>query len=197
VFTAGTTTATFTETGQIIARETLEIPAGTFDSYRAENTFLMVTTSTSFLQKSTCWYSVQRGVLLRCDSTYTTTSTGSSTPATTTSITTTLTGLGGPTRVSQGNVLPRFAGSWRVQYTGGASGSCAQLTVTASGGISGSCTAASGTAFNVTGSVNDRGAVTLALPTGGSLTGTLTTPYEGVGTWVDGSFTGTWTASHN
>jgi hypothetical protein len=99
--------------------------------------------------------------------------------------------------VPQGNVLARFTGSWRVQYTGGTSGSCAQLAVTTSGGISGSCTAATGASFNVTGSVNELGAVTLALPTGGSLTGTLTTPYEGAGTWVDGSFTGTWTANHN
>jgi hypothetical protein len=69
--------------------------------------------------------------------------------------------------------------------------------VTASGGIIGNCTAASGASFNVTGSVNELGAVTLALPTGGNLTGTLNTPYSGLGNWVDGSFTGTWTASHN
>jgi hypothetical protein len=196
VLTDGTTTATFTETGQIIARETLEIPAGTFDSYRAENTFLMVATSTSFVHKSTCWYSVQRGVLLKCDSTATDASTTPSYVESTSQALTGLGGLGGPNRASLGNVLPRFTGSWRVQYSGGNSGNCAQLAVTASGSISGSCTAASGSTFNVTGSVNDQGAVTLALSTGGSLTGTLTTPYSGQGTWVDGSLSGTWTASH-
>jgi hypothetical protein len=200
--TCGNATSTITVSGQILAREPLVTPAGTFDSYRVSRTsqtvmnILYVPTITISGQ-STCWYEVQRGVLLQCDSTYTTTSTGSSWPTTTSSDTTTLTGLGGPNRVSLGNVLARFTGSWRVQYSGGSSGDCAQLMVTASGGIIGNCTAASGASFNVTGSVNELGAVTLALPTGGNLTGTLNTPYSGLGNWVDGSFTGTWTASHN
>jgi hypothetical protein len=195
--TCGTTTATVTPTGKIVAREQLVIPAGTFDSYRAERTGLAVDATNTVSQQLTCWYSVQRGVMLKCDFTSTRTPAASTTPNYVASSTTVLTGLGGPTRVAQGNVLARFAGAWRVQYAGGVSGNCAQLAVTTDGSISGSCTAASGAIFSVTGSANDSGAVTITLPTGGSLTGTLATPYSGNGSWTDGSFTGTWTASHN
>jgi hypothetical protein len=180
-----------------VARESLVTPAGTFDSYRAERTGVSVTTTNTVSQQLTCWYSVQRGVMLRCDYTSTQTLAASTTPSYVASTTIVLTGLGGPTRLAQGNVLARFAGAWRVQYAGGVSGNCAQLAVTTSGGISGNCTVASGASFSVTGSVNDSGAVTITLPTGGSLIGTLTTPYSGNGSWTDGSFTGTWTATHN
>jgi hypothetical protein len=197
VSTCGTTTGTFTHTGKIVAHEPLVVPAGTFDSYRAEITGMSVTSTSSVAQQLTCWYSVQRGAMLKCDYITTQTPATSTTPNSVASNSAVLTGLGGPTRVAQGNVLARFTGSWRIQYTGSSSGNCAQLEVTTSGGISGSCTAASSATFNVTGSVNDFGAVTLALSTGGSLTGTLTTPYAGLGNWTDGSLVGTWTASHN
>jgi hypothetical protein len=200
--TCGTPTTTTTISGEVVAREQLSVPAGSFDSYRVDNTGVTMTPlsttggGNSVLEKDTCWYSVQRGVLLRCDSTITTTPANSTTPSNVDSITLVITGLGGPARAAQGNVLARFTGTWSVQYVGGNSGNCAQLAVTARGAISGNCTAASGASFAVAGSVNEGGAVDITLPTGGKLTGTLTTPYTGNGTWADSGLTGTWTASH-
>lgn len=197
VRTCGATTTTATQTGEIVAREQIVLPAGTFDSHRAERTALIVTGATTLSQRLTCWYSVERGVLLRCDYTNTSTTAPSTTPSNVSSSTQILTGLGGPARVAQGNVLSRFSGRWSVQYGGGASGSCNPLWVSASGAISGSCAATGGAPFAVTGSVAADGAVAITLPTGGVLSGVLTTPYSGSGTWTDGGLSGDWTAVHN
>ena len=195
--TCGTATTTTTQTGEIVAREQIVLPAGTFDSYRAERTAVIVSATSTASQRLTCWYSVERGVLLRCDYTNTTTPAGSTTPTLVASVTEVLTGLGGPARVAQGNVLPRFRGRWNVQYGGGASGSCSSLLVTASGAISGNCTPTGGATFAITGSVTADGAVAITLPSGGVLSGTLNTPYSGSGTWTDSGLSGTWTAAHN
>lgn len=190
-------TNTGTQSGKVVAREQVVVPAGTFDSYKVERKGLLETVSSTTSQTLTCWYSVQRGVTLKCDSTGTQTPVGSTTPNSVISSSMSLKGWGGPNRATLGTVLPRFSGYWRVQYGGGNSGSCTQLMVSDTGGISGNCSAASGGSFAVTGSVNDSGAVDIALPTGGKLTGTLTTPYGGNGTWADSGLTGTWTAIHN
>lgn len=188
---------TMVQSGQIVARENLVTPAGTFDAYRTIRTALNTDTTSVTSQDLTYWYSVDRGFLLRCDHTNTTTPAGSTTPNNVISVTQILTGVGGPARPAQGNVLTRFQGLWRVQYTGGASGNCAQLFVSSSGTVSGNCTPAGGSAFAVTGTVNAGGEVSIVLPTGGVLTGTLTAPYAGTGTWVDGGLSGAWTAVHN
>lgn len=197
VRTCGSLTSTTTQTGEIVAREQIVLPAGTFDSHRAVRTVVSVYATSTLSSQVTCWYSVERGHVLRCETAFTDTPAGATTPTSVASTTQILTGLGGPARAAQGNVLPRFHGSWRVHYSGGASGSCSSLLVTASGAISGNCTPTGGVAFAVNGSVNGSGAVAITLPTGGVLTGTLTTPYSGSGSWTDSGLSGTWTATHN
>lgn len=185
---------TLVQTGEIVARESLALAAGTFDAYRSTRTTTATSANIVTSQALTCWYSVARGVLLRCDYTNTTTPVGATTPNSVVSVAQVLTGMGGPARVAQGNVLPRFQGWWQVQYSGGAAGNCAQLYVSAAGTLSGNCAATGGSAFAVTGTVNTSGAVSIVLPTGGVLSGTLTTPYTGTGTWIDSGLSGTWVA---
>lgn len=195
--TCGATIATVTQTGKVLARESVTVPAGTFDSYKAERTSSSQSSTGTTAQTLTCWYSAQRGVVLQCDYTSTNTPAGSTTPSNVITTSMRLTGWGGPGRPVVGAVLPRFAGYWRVQYLGGTSGNCGQLLVSASGIITGNCTASSGATFSVAGTVNDSGTIDITLASGGKLTGTLNTPYSGQGNWVDGGLTGTWTASHN
>lgn len=190
-------TATYVQTGQVVARESLVLPAGTFDAYRATRTSIATGPTGVYTENLTCWYGVDRGVLLRCDSTNSRTLAGSSTPDLVVSYTQALTGLGGPNRVAQGVRLPRFQGSWNIAYSGGASGACMMLSVSAGGEIAGSCANVGGASFSVAGTVNADGVVNIGLPGGGALSGNLSTIYSGSGAWSDAGITGTWTATHN
>lgn len=196
-FICRTYTATYVQTGQVVARESLVLPAGTFDAYRATRTSTATGPTGVYTENSTCWYGVDRGVLLRCDSTNSRTLTGASTPDLVVSYTQALTGLGGPNRVAQGVRLPRFQGSWNIAYSGGASGACMLLSVSAGGDITGSCANVGGPSFSVAGTVNEDGVVNISLPGGGALNGNFGTIYSGSGTWSDAGLSGTWTATHN
>lgn len=196
-FTCRVSSAAIVQAGQILARETLSLPAGIFDAYRAVRTSTATGATGVSKEESTCWYGVDRGVLLACNYTNTTTPVGSSTPASVISYTQLLTGLGGPNRVAQGVQLSRFQGPWNVKYSGGSSGTCNLLAVSASGDINGSCSNTASATFTVTGTVNESGVVNIHLPGGGALIGNLSTIYSGSGTWSDAGLTGTWTAMHN
>ncbi|MBX3626608.1 MAG: hypothetical protein KF892_16425 [Rhizobacter sp.] len=183
-----------TQSGQVVAREAITVPAGTFETYRvtrqASNT---LSATTSNQQTSTCWYAVDRGYVVRCDFNTTTTTSGSITTSTSTQV---LSAIGGPVRASQGSTVSRFQGAWRVGFNGGVSGNCPSLLISSSGNVSGTCNVTGGASFTVAGTVTPSGSVSLSLSTGGSLTGSLSTPYAGSGTWVDSGTSGSWTASH-
>lgn len=192
--TCGTTAV---HSGEITGRETLALPIGNVEAYRAQRQSISTTNSYVFRQTLVCWYSVAQGILLRCDSVNTAGLAGSTAPTSESTSTQVLSAAGGPTRVAVGNTLTRFQGAWHVNYQGDRSGACAALTVNALGVISGNCTTIDVGTFAVTGSVSDGGVVSIALPGGGALQGNLNTPYSGSGTWSDSGLSGTWTASHN
>jgi hypothetical protein len=196
VRTCNGTAVTIATTGSVTARENLVLPIGTFDSWRTQRTVTSTFATYVVADQFTCWYSVARGNLLRCDSNHTRTQNGAATPDQVWSVAQVATGIGGPGRASEGAVLPRFQGAWRVQYTGTANGTCAPLNVSAGGVVSGSCNPSTGGSFAVTGTVNASGGVSLTWAGGGALSGTLGTPYSGNGTWSQGPDSGTWTAVH-
>lgn len=198
-FTCRVSSASIVQSGRVLARDTLSIsPVGIFDAYRATRTSTATGATGVSNEVSTCWYEANRGVLLLCNSTSSTTPVGSSAPTTVISSSQMLTGLGGPNRVAQGVQLPRFQGSWTLQYSGGSSGTCNFLTIGAGGDINGSCSSDTGSAsFAVTGTVNESGVINIGFPGGGALFGNLNTTYSGSGTWSDAGLSGTWTATHN
>lgn len=186
-----------TTAASVTARENLVLPIGTYDSWRTQRTVTTTFATYSIVQQYTCWYSATRGSLLRCDSTNTRTQNGAGAPDQVWTVAQVATGIGGPGRASEGAVLARFQGTWRVQYTGGASGSCPMLNVTVGGAVSGMCYPSTGGSFAVSGTVNVNGGVSLTWAGGGALSGTLNTPYTGGGNWSEGVYAGTWTAAHN
>ena len=101
-FICRTSTAAFVQTGQIVARESLVLPVGTFDAYRATRTSTATGATGVYTETSICWYGVQRGMRLRCDTTSSRVLTGANAPDQVLSMTEVLAGLGGPNRVAQG-----------------------------------------------------------------------------------------------
>lgn len=196
VRTCNGTAVTVATTGSVTARENLVLPIGTYDSWRSQRTVTTTFATYVIVDQFTCWYSVARGNLLRCDSNHTRTQNGAGAPDQVWTVAQVATGIGGPGRASEGAVLPRFQGTWRVQYAGGGVGTCPSLNVTSAGAVSGICYPSTGGSFAVSGSVDVNGSVSLTWAGGGALSGTLNTPYSGSGNWSEGAFTGTWAATH-
>jgi hypothetical protein len=193
----GSANTTIVTSGAVTARESLVLPIGTLDTWRTQRNVTFTTSVDVAVQQLTCWYSVTRGQMVRCDTNYQRTPNGAASPDAVTSTTELLTGAGGPGRAFEGNAQARFDGTWRVTFTGTASGTCGFLNVSATGAINGSCTSSGGAPFTVSGSVDLNGAVNVAWPGGGILTGSMTSPYEGSGTWTEGANSGSWTAHHH
>ena len=189
--TCSTLVTTIVTTGTVVARENLTLPVGTVDTWRTTRAVTFTGSGGVTAQQLTCWYSVARGVMVRCD---TVSQSGTTAESTTTEV---LTSAGGPTRASEGNVHARFQGPWYVSYSGASSGVCGSLAISSNGTVSGSCVPVGGAAFTVNGTVDVNGVVNVTWPGGGMLTGTLTAPYEGSGTWSEGTNSGTWTARHS
>jgi len=134
---------------------------------------------------STCWTDEASGRLIECD--YAT----SGSPSGTRSETLIAYSYKGQTH---GAIIMRFAGYWTVNYTGSGSGSC-NVVVDVSGSMSGSCTSSQG-AFTVTGTVDSAGNMAASGSNGASLSGTMTSPTAGSGSWTNTGASGTWTATH-
>lgn len=80
-----------------------------------------------------------------------------------------------------------FQGTWNATYTGGDSGACAALAISATGTVTGSCSSASlATAVSVTGSADAKGGANFA-------NGTASTGATFIGTFGQQTASGTWT----
>lgn len=176
--------------GRVVAREPLVLPIGTFDSLRVERVGADVRANYRSDVTETCWYDTPRGFVLRCETDYTS-YVGSSPPTGWTDVWV-LSGMGGPGRAPIGAVLPRFAGEWAMVYAGSPAANCNRVSVGPDGSVSGSCSMAPS---GGTGWVDTSGAVNITLQNGMVLTGTLSTPDGGSGTWTLGTSSGTWTAT--
>lgn len=189
--TMNCSSTTSQQQGRVVAREPLTLPIGTFDSLRVERTGVDIGGTYRSDVIETCWYDTARGFVLRCETDYTYRhgAAGSTTGWTDVWV---LSGMGGPGRAPTGFVLARFSGDWEMAYAGSPAVVCNRLQVSPDGSVSGACSTAPSGGF---GTVNTHGALSITLQNGMTLTGTLSTPDSGSGTWTLGASSGTWTAT--
>ena len=199
----GVTSVELVESGTVLAAESRTVAVGTFDTIKFEHTTTSTSATGVTTTLETCWVDKLSGRAVECTSTFSTTPSGQTTPtsAGTTAFVLTTYSFNGAAPV--GPAERRFAGAWSVSFAGSSGGSCATLLVDGSGNASGTCqftgSAGASTPFAVTGTVKANGAAAVAAgtaSTGASLVGTFSSPSTANGTWVNGSLSGTWTATH-
>ena len=192
-----TTVDNITVTGKAEGLELRTTPLGTFQtfktSYTSTTTHASGDTNTSI---ATCWDDVETGVVVECQSTVSFTAKGAAVPRSSSTRVSRLVAYGRSGQAPVGPAVRRFAGTWRVQFSGDDSGSCSSVRVALDGAISGSCTFGGSVSYGVTGRITDSGAVTVNVDNGAQLTGTAGTPLAASGNWTLGNLRGSWTASH-
>ena len=194
------TTATLTTTGTADGIESVTTAAGTFRAFKNTSTYVRTDGSYVSTTIETCWTDMVLGRSVKCSTSYSTVL-ADHTVSAAGSTTSELTAYSAAGAAPVGSTLPRFYGSWRVDFSGAATGHCSSAFVTTAGVISSACvrTNSSGSVignFTVSGSVDANGVVTATGSDGSTFTGSLTSPTAGTGAWVNGSMSGTWTASH-
>jgi hypothetical protein len=192
-----TTVSSITVTGKAEGLESRTTTLGTFQtfksSYTSTTTHANGDTNTSI---ATCWDDVETGAVVECQSTVSSTAKGAAVPRSSSTLVSRLVAYGRSGQAPVGPAVRRFAGTWRVQFSGDDSGSCSSVRVALDGAISGSCAFGGSVSYGVTGQIADNGDVTVNVDNGAQLTGTAGTPLAASGTWTLGSLRGSWTASH-
>lgn len=194
--TAAQRVATVNTSGKAEGVEGRAVALGTFNTFKSTRT--VTTTFGTEVQKtvSTCWDDLGTGVMIECARQSTTATGATASPHTSSSSRTELVAYGRMGQPAVGQAARRFAGTWRVQFSGDDSGSCTNVRVALDGAISGSCAFGGTVSFGVTGQIAENGAVTVNVNNGAQLTGTAGTPLAASGTWTLGNARGSWTASH-
>lgn len=193
----GTTVDRITVTGKADGLESRTTPLGTFQTFKRSHTITTIHadggTATS---NETCWDDVNTGAIVECEFTSSSTAKGATAPRSSSSGTLRLVAYGRSGQAPVGPAVRRFAGTWRVQFSGDDSGSCSSVRVALDGAISGSCAFGGTVSYGVTGQIAENGAVTVNVNNGAQLTGTAGTPLAASGNWTLGNLRGSWTASH-
>jgi hypothetical protein len=192
-----TTVDRITVTGKAEGLESRTTALGTFQTSKRSHTITTVLDSgDTAISNKTCWDDVNTGAIVECESASNTTAKGASAPRSSNTSTLRLVAYGRSGQAPVGPAVRRFAGTWRVQFSGDDSGSCTNVRVALDGTISGTCAFGGTVSFGVTGQIADNGAVTVNVNNGAQLTGTAGTPLAASGTWTLGNLRGSWTASH-
>ena len=188
--------ATVNVSGKADGPERHAVALGTYSSFKATRT--VTTTFGTEVQKtvSTCWDDLGTGVMIECTRQFTAAADATSAPHTSNTSRTELVAYGRSGQSAVGPAVRRFAGTWRVQFTGDDEGTCSSVRVALDGAISGACAFGGTVSFGLTGQIADNGAVTVNVNNGAQLTGTAGTPLAASGNWTLGSLRGSWTASH-
>jgi hypothetical protein len=189
------TTAALTVNGSVEAIETRTLPIGTFTTLKYSQTRVAQASTHPRKTIETCWVDVATGRAVECSMTYAVSASPGS-PATSYGSQQLRLEAYAVAGQPAGSVVRRFAGYWDVRFSGSQGGECLLTQVAIDGTVSGSCTATGGGSFSVSGTIDAAGVVNVAATTGAILTGSLATPSEGAGTWVNGLLSGTWTAKH-
>jgi hypothetical protein len=193
--TGGTaSTDNYTLTGTAVGLEDLTIVAGTFKAFKYTATRTIKNASNESTSTGTFWTDGVTGRALKSVLNVKVNTTGSTALIADTTFTTELISHNAQSLGSSAATVKRFSGGWTVPYTGAVTGSCA-MTIAAAGTITGSCTG-TGNSPSVSGTVSSAGALSVQLSDGTQITGTLSSPGAGSGTWVNGTASGNWTASH-
>lgn len=196
---ASTVDSTLNTTGTVQTNELITRPFGSFSTIGYTRSSQTASPSGSSTVSEICSVDLVTGVAVQCNSTFRSFASGQTTPATESSSSRSLEAylIGGQPPV--GAALRRFAGFWKITFGGLFSSNCVGFSFAKDGAATGSCFLryTNGGVFSVTGSIDAAGQVSLRGSNGELLSGTMTSPLGGAGTWVKGSDTGTWTANRD
>lgn len=179
--------------GKIVAFEAITTAAGAFAN--AVKYTLTETDTTPSRRSYTCWRDRDLAVTVRCDYSH---SGIESSNSVTRDYTQVLAGVDVAAYAASVTTLKRFAGAWKISFTGEDTGDC-NFSIATDGSITGSyCYSGdTGDTFTLSGSVDSAGTVTATGSNGQAFMGTLETPLAGGGAWVrDTTLTGAWVATH-
>ena len=192
-------TADITHSGKVVGEERITTKAGTFDTYKY--TFETSTTNSSGFKQEwgTCWLDKTLNRPVACDSRQAFTTAGASTPRYIRDIAQRLTSLDIPDYRQTNPSAERFAGGWRLGWTGSAGGFC-MFDLTTSGSLSGGVCVFNDAPANtvaMSGTATADGKFSATLVNGMKFTGSFASPAVATGSWSNGSgTTTTWTAGH-
>lgn len=190
------TSATVAVTGKADGPERHTIPLGTFNTFKHTKTVTSTVPTETSVVTMTCWDDMSTGTTVECSMEAKTTPTGATSPSSVSTSRILLAAYGRSGHPAVGPAVRRFAGTWRVQFSGDDSGNCSNVRVAVDGAISGTCAFGGAGSYGVTGQIADNGAVTVNVNNGAQLTGTAGTPLAASGNWTLGNLRGSWTASH-
>lgn len=183
--------------GRVVSKEPYNSALGVFETFKVETQLLEQRDTQSSAVTETCWFDIRSAQAVACDSLTKVTPAGASSPQSEYRTERRLTSLAARNHPQSNPTVERFAGSWRINWSGSNSGACT-VQVSLSGALSGSCEPGQAPfiSFSVSGSVSNAGAVTANSPNGGRFTGSFEDPAFGRGTWSNTGTSGTWTAGH-
>ena len=188
--------ANITHSGKVVAEESITTKAGIFDTYKY--TFdTSSTNSSGFTQESgTCWRDKALNRNVACDSRQAFTTAGASTPRYIRDITQRLTSLDIPGYSQTNPSAERFAGSWRLGWTGG----LCLFNLPTSGSFSDGVCVLDNDSVNtvaMSGTVSADGKFSATLVNKMSFAGSFADLIATTGSWrTSNGIMGTWTAFH-
>jgi hypothetical protein len=194
VRTCGAAVDNFTLTGNAVGLEDITTSAGSFKAFKYTATRTQKNSTTEFNSTGTFWADAVTGRVIKFVLNTKSNAVGSTVITGDTTLTTEVISYNAGALGASAVSIKRFAGGWTVPFTGSATGSCA-MVIAVAGTITGSCSGSGGTS-TASGSVTEAGAISVNLTDGSRITGNLTAPGAGNGTWSNGTATGTWTATH-
>lgn len=180
--------------GSVVAIEPVTVPAGTFNAVKTVRTETFKSTTRTSVRELTCWRDTVTGVELKCNSSNTGTSVGADATLTKSTYGWELGGFESASTGRQNRNLQRFAGDWRVLFTGTTDGVC-EVNIVPAGGASGTCEDRDRDSFRVFGFVEATGRVRLYMTGNTSakgFTGSAESPLKIGGGWEFGTQNGSW-----
>jgi hypothetical protein len=188
-----------TNKGSVVASEPFVIGAITFDTYKLVYTIDQSTTTNRNITNYICWRDKTFDRTLACDSTYANYPNGAmvTTAANSGSTSFKLNSFSVTGFTSNKPSVARFAGKWVLNWSGDSFGNCA-ITANVVGVIVGTCTQQTPyvTTGSITGNVDLNGNLNITGEIGSTISGNLTSPISGSGTWKNTTSNGVWVASH-
>lgn len=192
-----TSTVQVTDQGKVTARENYTTPAGTFDTFKTEGTVVNQRATEVETVARTCWFDAKSAQVVACDSTTKVVPTGATTPSSEWRTAQRLSSLAVQNHPQSKPSVERFAGNWKITWTGSNGGTC-NLTIALSGGLTGRCETGNApfVTFSVTGSVGSSGSINVSSSNGATFSGAFEDPAFAKGTWSNTGTSGSWTGGH-
>lgn len=190
-------TTQVTDQGKVLARENYTAAGQNFDTFKTERTATYQYPTGLETATSTCWFDTKSAQVVACNANNKFVPTGATTPSREYKTAQRLSSLAVRNHPQSKPSVERFAGNWRINWTGSNGGKC-DVVIALSGSLSGSCETGSSPyiTFSVSGSVSNAGNINVSSTNGAIFSGSFEDPAFAKGSWSNTGTSGTWTGGH-